>query len=245
MEVGKDVSAGINRVWWDLRTDSTPEIKLRTPPLHVPDFPLGADGVRKFPTAAPLAVLVPPGTYTVRLVGAGEEQKQSLTVRKDPLTEGTEQDIAAQTKVMMQIHGDMATVAKAINSAETVRAQIVRLKSLAGDGEAAGPVKTAADELDAKIVEIESRLFNMTATGRGQDQLRTPSEMVEKLSHLADVVAYADFRPTDSQIEVQAKLSQEISRDQERLTGTLTRDVAQFNALLRERQLGAIVVPAQ
>jgi photosystem II stability/assembly factor-like uncharacterized protein len=245
MEVGKDVIAGINRVWWDLRTDSTPEIKLRTPPLHVPDFPLGADGLRKFPTAAPLAVLVPPGTYTVRLVGAGEEQKQSLTVRKDPLTEGTEQDITAQTKVMMQIHGDMTTAAKAINSAESVRAQIARVKSLAGDGEAARPVKAAADELDAKIVEIESRLFNMTATGRGQDQLRTPSEMVEKLSHLADVVAYADFRPTDSQLEVQTKLSQELSRDQERLAGTLTREVAQFNAMLRERQLGAIVVPAQ
>jgi hypothetical protein len=44
---------------------------------------------------------------------------------------------------------------------------------------------------------------------------------------------------------VQTKLSQELSRDQERLSGTLTREVAQFNAMLRERQLGAIVIPAQ
>jgi len=243
IEVGKDVTAGINRVWWDLRTDPTPEIKLRTPPLHVADFPMGADGLRKFPTSGRLSVLVPPGTYTIKLVGAGEDRTQSLTVRKDPLTEGSEQDIASQTKVMMLIYDDMSNVAKAINAAETVRAQIVQLEKLMGDAESVRSVKKAADELDAKIADIESRLFNMTATGRGQDQLRTPSQMVEKLTHLADVVAYADFRPTDSQLEVQTKLSQEIARDRERLSGTLARDVASFNLLLRDRQLGAIVIP--
>src|SRR5262249_3990474 len=104
-------------------------------------------------------------------------------------------------------------------------------------------VGTAADELDAKIVEIESRLFNMTSTGRGQDQLRTPSQMLEKLSHLADVVSYADFRPTDSQLEVHAKLTQELARDRERLDGTFARELANFNNLLRQQQLGAIVAP--
>jgi hypothetical protein len=241
----KEPVAGINRAWWDLRTDPTPEIKLRTPPLYVPDFPMAADGTRKFPTAGPMSVLVPPGTYTVKLVGAGPERTASLTVRKDPNTEGTEPDIAAQTKVMMQIYDDTTTVAKAINAAETVRAQIAQLKARLGDGDAVKGVKASADELDGKIADIESRLFNLTATGRGQDQLRTPSQMVEKLSHLADVVAYADFRPTDSQVEMQAKLAQDIARDGERLNGTFAREVANFNAMLRDRQLGAIVVPAQ
>ena len=67
--------------------------------------------------------------------------------------------------------------------------------------------------------------------------------MIEKLSHLADVVTYADFRPTDSQVEMQTKLSQELARDRERLSGTFLRDLGAFNTLLRERQLGAIVVP--
>jgi len=43
-------------------------------------------------------------------------------------------------------------------------------------------VRAAADALDARIVAVESALFNMIATGRGQDQLRTPGQMVEKLS---------------------------------------------------------------
>jgi hypothetical protein len=245
MEIGKNLAAGINRVWWDLRMDPTPDLKLRTPPLHVPNFTMAADGTRRFPTGAPLSVLVPPGTYTVKLIGLGAERSQPLVVRKDPNTEGTEQDIAAQTKLMMQIRDNMSTTSKAINDAEFVRAQLLQLKGRLGDDDAAKSVKTAVDELDAKIVEIESKLFNMTSTGRGQDQLRTSSQMFEKLSHLADMVAYVDFRPADSHVEMQAKLAQEISNLGERLSGTFAREVANFNDLLRRQQLGAISVPKQ
>ena len=246
LEVGKDAVAGVNRVWWDLRDDPTTEFKLRTPPRDVPDYKMAADGTRKFPTVGPMSVLVPPGTYTVKLTGTGDvERSQPLTVRKDPSTEGSEPDIASQTKVMMQIRDDMDMAANAINSAESVRAQIAQLKLRIGDKDDVKAVLTAADELDGKLADIEARLFNMTATGRGQDQLRTPSQMVEKLSHLADVVAYADFRPTDSQVEVQAKLHRELAADRERLAGTLEREVAVFNDLLRQRQLGAIATPPQ
>jgi len=90
-------------------------------------------------------------------------------------------------------------------------------------------------------VDVESRLFNMTATGRGQDFLRTPSQLVEKLSHLADVVSYADFAPTNSQIEVRDALTQELAHDREQVDGLFARRLAAFNAMLRERQLGTIV----
>ena len=46
-------------------------------------------------------------------------------VRKDPNTAGTEADIAAQTKVMLQIRDNVNIAAKAINDAELVRAQLV------------------------------------------------------------------------------------------------------------------------
>jgi hypothetical protein len=179
----------------------------------------------------------------VKLVGAGPERTQPLVVRKDPSTAGTDDDVTAQTKVMMEIRDRAESVSKAINDAESVRVQLRQLDTLIGDDDKAKDVKKAADELDAKISEIESRFFNMTATGRGQDQLRTPSQMYEKLSHLADVVSYADFRPTDSQLEVHAKVAQEIDRDRERLNGLFAREVATFNVMLRERQLGAIIAP--
>jgi hypothetical protein len=225
--------------------DPTEEIKLRTSPLHVPDFRLNADGTRKFPTGGTLSVLVPPGTYTVMLKIGGEEHAMPLTVQKDPNTTGSEQDVAAQTKAMLSIRDNVNTVARMINAAESIRAQLLAWRTVAGSGPDMRDVNAAADEVDKAVVDVESRLFNLTATGRGQDFLRTPSQILEKLLHLADVVSYSDFAPTDSQRDVGAALTQEIAHDREQMDGILARTVASFNARLRDRQLGAIVVPKQ
>jgi hypothetical protein len=233
MAVGKEASAGVNRVWWDLRTDDSQAIMLRTSPQHAADFRVGPDGTRKFPTGGPLSVLVPPGTYSVKLIAAGIERVEPIVIRKDPNTVGTDADVAAQTRVLLQIRDNVNVAAKAINDAELVRAQLSALRGVIGDGEAQKAVLKSAADLDAKIADLESRLFNMTSTGRGQDMLRTPSQMVEKLSHLADVVSYSDFAPTDSQLEVNAALTQQLAHDQEQIAGVLAKDVALFNAIAR------------
>ena len=104
-------------------------------PLHAPEFALGPDGTRKFPTGGPLSVLVPPGTYTVKLVAGGAERTAPLDVRKDPNTVGTEADIAAQTKVLLQIRDNVNVVAKAINDG--------RVRSVRSSIALAGVIATA------------------------------------------------------------------------------------------------------
>jgi muramidase (phage lysozyme) len=162
-------------------------------------------------------------------------------VRKDPNTAGTADDVASQTTTMIAIRDAISAAARTINAAESVRSQLAAWRLLVG-ASAPKDVVNAADDLEKQIVEVESRLFNMTATGRGQDFLRTPSQLVEKLSHLADVVSYADFAPTSSQIEVRDQLAQELAHDREQMDGLFARPLANFNAALREHQLGTIVV---
>jgi hypothetical protein len=207
-------------VWWDFRSDPTKDFKLRTTPTYAPEFSLGPDGTRKFPTAAPMSVLMPPGTYTVKLVVNGKDvsQPQRLVVRKDPNSTGTEADIQTQTKLLLEIRDNMNVATDLINEAEAVRAQLLHERDFAADDAAGKAAKAKAAELDKKIVAIESKLFNMTATGRGQDQLRFPSQLVEKLSHLADVVGLNDFPPTDQELAVHRKLSQELSGYKEVMT---------------------------
>ncbi|HWF85954.1 MAG TPA: hypothetical protein VG222_13940, partial [Vicinamibacterales bacterium] len=219
MKVGKDATAGVNRVWWNLRSDPTKDFKLRTPPQYAPEFALGPDGTRKFPTAAPMSVLMPPGTYTIKLVVAGKDVSapQPLVVRKDPNSSGSEADIQTQTQLLMEIRDNMAVATDLVNQVETVRAQLAQQRQLAADDEAGHAAKAKAEELDKKIVALEARLFNMTSTGRGQDQLRFPSQLIEKLSHLADVVSLNDFAPTDQEIVVHKKLSQELSGVREQI----------------------------
>jgi hypothetical protein len=243
LEIGKDAVAGVNRVWWDLRLDPTDEIKLRTPPLHAPEFKLNADGTRKFPVGSTLSMLAAPGTYTVKLVAGDVERSGSLVVRKDPNTAGSEHDLAEQTKTLTSIRDNVNTVAKMINTAESVRAQLAAWRAVVAASPAAKDLQSEADAVEKAVVDIESRQFNLTATGRGQDFLRTPSQMLDKLMHLADVVSYADFAPTDSQIEVAVKLTQDVAHDREQMDGVLARTLAGFNAKLAARQMGAIVAP--
>src|SRR5262249_43972879 len=148
-----------------------------------------------------------------------------------------------------EIRDNMNTVARMINQAESVRSQLLHLKTVVGDDEPGKALASSTDalekkidELDKKIVGIEPRLFNMTVTGRGQDLLRTPSQMIEKLAHLAEVVSLGDFKPTDQQLEVHATLKKEIAALQDQLQQLVKADLAAFNTALHQENRGGIVL---
>ena len=242
MNVGKNAAAGLNRVWWDLRTDRTPDFKLRMPPQHLTDFPVGPDGTRKLPNVDPLSSLVPPGTYTVSLLVEGKEtsRPQPVVVRKDPNSTGTEADIQAQTRMLGQIREQVTAATHLVNTAESIRSQSKHMLDLAASTDSPEAIRRAVAELDRRIVAVESRLFNTTSTGRGQDQLRLPSQLIEKFSHLADVVGLNDFTPTTQEAQVLDKLTKELAAAREQFTAITATDVPTFNKVLAQYKLGAI-----
>jgi photosystem II stability/assembly factor-like uncharacterized protein len=240
----KEPRAGLNRVWWDLRGEPSTEVKPRTPPVNAPDFKMNPDGTRKFAMAGAsrLSVLVPPGAYTVTLAVGSRTPTQELTVRKDPTTTGTEADIQAQTKAIREVRENMNKTADLINRAEAIRAQIGHLKTFLGDDAAAKELVAAGDDLDKRVIAVEERLFNITATGRGQDFLRMPSQLLEKLAHLADTLQLGDFAPTDQQLEVHKLLTEQVAAAATDLTAVVNKDVGTFNDMLRRRNIGTVVV---
>src|SRR5205809_7748745 len=76
--------AGINRVWWDLRSEPTTQIRLRTTHLYAPDIAPGPPGWRPAPGAGRISLLAAPGVYTVKLAVNDQEFTQKLNVLKDP-----------------------------------------------------------------------------------------------------------------------------------------------------------------
>ncbi|HSF17385.1 MAG TPA: sialidase [Vicinamibacteria bacterium] len=234
--------AGINRVRWDLRNEQTSEIRLRTAPPHAPEVRVGREGFRPFPLGGRLAVLAPPGTYTVKLKVAESELSESLTVLKDPNTAGSESDIGEQTELMKSIQNDLEQVAGAINTIERVREQLHSLTSLLEDREDAESIRTAATELEDKLVGVEEELFQMKVTGRGQDQLRWPAQLVQKLVYLADGVSLADFAPTKEQREVEEEMRGRFATLRGRLDELVARDVAAFNDMMREKSIPNVIV---
>lgn len=229
--------AGVNRVTWDLRHEPTKDVRLRTKPLHASDFPMPEEGWRS--GGQRLAILAAPGTYTVKLSGAGPDRTQKLVVRKDPGSGGSEAELTEQMKTLFEIRADVEAAADIINHAELVRYQLQELPKLAGDAD----IAQVAASIGQKLTELEMQLVELRSTGRGQDGVRFGAKLYSKLTYLANGLMSSDYRPTAQQLEVQALHRDAVRALQGRLTKLLATDVAMFNEKLRARNLSTIMVP--
>jgi photosystem II stability/assembly factor-like uncharacterized protein len=235
--------AGLNRAYWDLRYDPSTEIKLRTSPLYAPWLRVGADGTRPYPGGSRLSLLAPPGTYTVKLAAGGRDLTQKLVLKKDPHSTGTEADILAQFKLMQDVRANLSAVADMINEVELVRRQLSDLNAVVEGHPAAAQIRSASTDLDKKLIAFEETLHQMKLTGGGQDGVRYPNMLLQKIMHLAGDLEIGDFPPTSQQHEVHKMYAEQIAGHRKTLGGLLQTDVGAFNAMLKERGLGAIVVP--
>jgi len=228
-------------VWWDLRFTSTRQMRLRTSPQYAPEITLGPEGWRPAPGERRIALLAPPGTYTVKLTVEGKEYTQPLKVLKDPHSNGTEGDIQIQTKVVTSLSGEMNALVDGVNEIESLRSQLADLKSALADDENSSAVRTAADQLDSKIIEVEDNLIRLKVTGRGQDGVRWRPKLIDKIGYLADEVESSDFQPTTQQVAVHDELKEQGATYRQRLKLLLEKDVAAFNALLRQRNVPNVI----
>ncbi|HUX67856.1 MAG TPA: hypothetical protein VMV31_10245 [Terriglobales bacterium] len=243
--------AGLNRVYWNLRSAASPTVRLRTLSPYAPELTLNAQGWRAAPYNRPLSLLEPPGTYTVRLEAGGAPQEQKLTVLKDPHSDGTLADIATQTKLAQTILGEFNAVTTAINQIEGVRAQLATVsQALAAD--AAGPAAAAAPglrksaaALNANLLAVEGELYNTKATGKGEDLWRWAPTLIDKLSYLEGEVTSSDFPPTQQQYQVNQELAQQVASNRTALRQILATDLAAFNAALRAKNIPNVIAAGQ
>jgi hypothetical protein len=234
-------SAGLNRVWWDLRYTQTLAPRQRTSPLYAPDIVVGREG-RAMPDGGRTALLAPPGGYTVRLRAGGAELSQPLTVRKDPNSGGSEEDIRTQSQMLMGMADDINGVVEAVNTIENLRSQLVSLRSVLAGEPALTAVRDDADSLEKKLIGVEEELVQLRITGRGQDQVRYPIKVLGQMLYLAGQVASSDYAPTTQQGEVRTILAEQARAARGRLNELLGREVAGFNGRLRDKKVGNLIV---
>ncbi|MDE2882302.1 MAG: hypothetical protein OXP70_10635, partial [Acidobacteriota bacterium] len=196
---------GLNRVTWDLREEASTQAVLRTKPLFADWVTLDEERTRAG-TIGRISILAPPGEYTVALKVGDTEQTAPLQVRKDPKSEGTLEDIAAQTALLRLLRSDLETVVGTVNEIEWLRRQVLDLKTLAEETGRVEAIASAVDGLDGSLLAVEEQLIQLLITGTGQDHLRWPTQLAGRILYLAGVVATSDFRPTDQMQEVYDQL---------------------------------------
>ncbi len=230
-------TAGVNRINWDLRYEPSAEVRLRTSPMYAAHIVPGPNG-RLAPGTGTLSILAPPGTYTVKLSAGGVEHTQQLVVRKDPASGGTEGDIAGQTRALLAIRGDLNEAADAVHRVESARVQVDAIARVVDDP----AVKRAAEALQQQLMDVEMNLVDLRLTGGGQDGVRFGSKLISKMEYLANGIASSDYRPTNQHGEVQVLLNGQLREHLTAIDRILDRDLAAFNAMLKDRSVPNVVV---
>jgi hypothetical protein len=139
----------------------------------------------------------------------------------------------------------MELLAASVNQIESVRSQIAALEKQLGTDDASKAIRKAADDLGEKLTAAEGKVLQLKATGRGQDDVRYPPMILQKISYLAaEVSGSADFPPTTQQTAVQQELKQQGDESQQEMQQLIAKDVAAFNTMLREKNIANIIVKA-
>ena len=184
----------------------------------------------------------PPGTYTVSIQSGEIISKKDLIVIKDPHSEGTIADIKLQNELMQKIYSDLNSTAKYVNSIESVRRQLLDLKSMLSVSGKEEKLISEVDILENKFLELEKKLLQLKTTGKGQDVVRYPKMIGEKLSYLAENVQISDFKPADSYYDVYQVLKKrldEVGDDYDTLINT---DLNQFIEKMNLMGINTIVL---
>jgi BMFP domain-containing protein YqiC len=111
--------------------------------------------------------------------------------------------------MLLELRSDLESGARMVNQIEQIRSQLQRLDSAAA--------KSAAEDLEKKLIDIEDDLIQLKLTGQGQDSVRWPPKLLTKINYLANGLASGDFGPTKQQREVHALFKQQLAELRQRL----------------------------
>ena len=220
-------AAGMNLFDWDMRY----------PGAHTVPGDKTTDGVGRGP-------LAPPGSYQVRLTVGEQSQAQSFDMVKDPRVDATQEDFDAQFTLMLQIRDKLSETHDNINKIRSTRSQVSEWAKRAEGTAAQDAVSDAADGLKAKLDEIEGTLIQTEYKG-ARDRLHMPIRLNAKLAGLMPVVSVGDYRPPQQAYAVLDHFTELLDTQFTALESVLDEDLDEFQNLLAELEIPAIVPRAE
>lgn len=230
------LGAGLNRTFWNLEENASRSPRLLTLPLGNPFVEMPSSGSRRLSEGGQVRPDSPPGTYTVTVsLEGGDTLSTTLTVLKDPTSEGTQESIEAQATLQRRIRNAVNATVTLIDRVEALRAELLSLESEArGAAPGDDPTLTRAQSLQEQLTDLEMKLFDLRLSGGSafQDTLRWPRRLYAQLVSLAGYIGGTDFAPTAQAYEVFHVLTAELSTLQAALTEIEATDLAELNRSL-------------
>jgi len=202
------MAAGFNRATWDLAYPGA---------VTFPGMILwGAT------TNGPLAL---PGTYQVRLTVDGQAHMKPLVVKKHPLRNTPDADLAAQFNMAIQIRDKISEANNAVIKIRKIKDEVKDRLAKSTDPQ----LKTAGDRLTANLSAVEEDLYQVKNQS-GQDPLNFPIKTNNRFASLLGMTLRGEGKPTANIPVIFKDLVVELKAETDRLDKVLATDLAAFNA---------------
>ncbi len=176
-----------------------------------------------------------PGKYTVRLTVDGKAQTQTFLVQKDPRLTTTPQEYLSQLELELQIRDKLTKTNQTVLDIRDVRKQINELAARTKNA----LVIERAKALTKNMTEVEEALYQ-TKNKANEDPLNFPIKLNNKIAGVLAALEMSDSPPTQSQSMVYEDLSTAINAQLRRWDEIVTRDLPQFNKLVRDQNIPAV-----
>ena len=212
--------AGMNRFTWNLRTPDA---------MGFPGMIFWAGGLT--------GPVIPPGTYTVRLVAGDQTLTQMFEVLKDPRANATPADLTAQYEFLVRIRDRTNDANNAVRTIRSIKEQLVERRARAGNRAPAldrvsGPFVSQLSAVEEEIYQVRNQ--------SGQDPLNYPIKLNNQIAALSGVVASTEAKPTKQSQEVFELLSGLLDAELRRLQTLLGAPLSGVNAELSRLGLPVI-----
>ena len=189
--------------------------------------------------AGPLAL---PGAYQVRLTVGSWRQTRSFQLIKDPRINATLGELRRQFTLLMQIRNKLNEIHDSIRKIGSVLHQVEDLSQQLAEARQQEEITKAAKSIGTKLTAIENRL-TQTRNERSGDYL--PPKLENQFSYLYQYVASAQAGPTAGAYERFQDLNTRLTQLSDRLQQVISTDLADFNKMVREKAIPAVIVPGK
>lgn len=220
---GPPASAGLNRFYWDLRTEG-----VKT-----------AEGTNEsFSSSAGPTVI--PGMYEVKLTAAGKTLTQKLEVKLDPRVQASETDLQKQYDLAAEVQGLIAKAGTMAHRIADLRSQLAAIRKRPNPP---SDVVSGAEQIDKKLAAVESAITGWKVKPT-EYSLNYPPALDDRLGWVLNHLDYGDAAPNQPMVELVHELSGEVQAQVAKYDEITSKDLVQFADLLRKENVSAITLPA-
>ncbi len=217
--------SGSNVFVWDLRHDDAEEYE--------------KDAVMQGSLAGPKVI---PGKYFVQLLRRDTLlAEQPFEVYENPKIKVSQEDLVAQNILALELRDTISAIHKAVKRIRKIRASVEGFLAAFTDTLEAKPFKDSAKPLLDSLQFVEDE-FIQSKIKAGEDALRFPIKLNDKLAILFDYVKSADARPTEQDQTVFEDLTYQVGKNFAVLRRVEEGLVPTFNALAEHSRKPVIEV---